>query len=195
MIMVDDIFQQEAEDDLKTIEFIRNYLPTEVKERFSDKDGNFDDELIQYFLDVIWEYYYNTFSDTDDEVEIDTEAVAKHVVKIAKKEKRQAMPAFLQCFRLSDSDRTGQADSLNPSLICLRLHNQLSSGLHDRYLHGSACRQCLPSPDSCAAASACRFPDHSSAFPDINQRCHAPFRFFPLQKADRRSREFSSHRP
>ena len=42
MIMVDDIFQQEAEDDLKTIEFIRNYLPTEVKERFSDKDGNFD---------------------------------------------------------------------------------------------------------------------------------------------------------
>ena len=70
MIMVDDIFQQEAEDDLKTIEFIRNYLPTEVKERFSDKDGNFDDELIQYFLDVIWEYYYNTFSDTDDEVEI-----------------------------------------------------------------------------------------------------------------------------
>lgn len=87
MIMVDDIFQQEAEDDLKTIEFIRNYLPTEVKERFSDKDGNFDDELIQYFLDVIWEYYYNTFSDTDDEVEIDTEAGAKHVVKIAKKEK------------------------------------------------------------------------------------------------------------
>ncbi|MBR6988648.1 MAG: hypothetical protein IKH95_02325 [Bacteroidaceae bacterium] len=85
--MVDEFFQQEAEDDLKTIEFIRNYLPAEVKERFSDEKGNFNDELIQYFLDVIWEYYYNTFSDTNEEVEIDTELVANHVVKVAKKEK------------------------------------------------------------------------------------------------------------
>lgn len=77
---MEEMFQREAEDDLKTIEFVRNYLPADLKEQF-------DDELIQYFLDVIWEYYYETFSDTDEEVEIDTEAVAAHVAKVAKKEK------------------------------------------------------------------------------------------------------------
>lgn len=77
---LEDIFQQEDIDDLKTIEFIRNYISADVKEKF-------DDELIQYFLDVIWEYYAETFGDTDAEVEIDTEAVAAYVVKTAKKEK------------------------------------------------------------------------------------------------------------
>ena len=37
-------------DDEKTIEFIKNYLPQELKEKFSD------DELY-YFLDLIDEYY------------------------------------------------------------------------------------------------------------------------------------------
>lgn len=77
---MDEMFQREAEDDLKTIEYVRNYLPADLKEKF-------DDELIQYFLDVIWEYYFDMFSDTDEEVEIDTEVVAAHVAKVAKKEK------------------------------------------------------------------------------------------------------------
>ncbi len=77
---MDEMFQREAEDDLKTIEYVRNYLPADLKEKF-------DDELIQYFLDVIWEYYFDTFSDTDEEVEIDTEVVAAHVAKVDKKEK------------------------------------------------------------------------------------------------------------
>ncbi|MBQ0061160.1 MAG: hypothetical protein KBT15_05245 [Bacteroidales bacterium] len=78
---MEDIFLKEAEDDLRTIEYIRNYLPADLKERFSD-------ETIQYFLDIIWEYYADTFGDSNDEVEIDTEAVAQHVVKVAKKEKQ-----------------------------------------------------------------------------------------------------------
>lgn len=77
---LEDIFNEQDIDDLKTIEYIRNYVSADVKEKF-------DDELIQYFLDVIWEYYADTFGDTDEEVEIDTEAVAAHVVKTAKKEK------------------------------------------------------------------------------------------------------------
>ena len=76
---MEDLFQGEDIDDLKTIAYIRNYLPSEVKDKF-------DDEIIQYFLDVIYEYYADTFGDNEDEVEIDTEAVAAHVVKTAKKE-------------------------------------------------------------------------------------------------------------
>lgn len=75
----DDIFLNEAEDDLLTLEYIKNYLPADLKEKFSD-------ETLQYFLDVIYEYYCDTFGDTDEEVDIDTEAVAAHVVKTAKKE-------------------------------------------------------------------------------------------------------------
>lgn len=79
--MAEDMFLQEAEDDLRTIEYIKAYLPQDLKEKF-------DDETLQYFLDVISEYYYDLFSDNQgEEVEIDTESVAAHVVKMAKKEK------------------------------------------------------------------------------------------------------------
>ena len=44
---LEDIFQQEDIDDLKTIEFIRNYISADVKEKF-------DDELIQY-----WMHFFN----------------------------------------------------------------------------------------------------------------------------------------
>lgn len=75
----DDLFLNEAEDDLRTLEFIKNYLPADLKEKF-------DEDTLLYFLDVIWEYYCDTFGDTDEEIEIDTEAVAAHVVKVAQKE-------------------------------------------------------------------------------------------------------------
>ena len=75
----EDIFLSEAEDDLKTIEYIKNYLPTDLKDKF-------DDNTLLYFLDVISEYYCDTFGETEEEIEIDTEAVAEHVVKTAKKE-------------------------------------------------------------------------------------------------------------
>ena len=43
-------FLLEDADDEKTVEFIKNYLPQELKEKFED------DELY-YFLDLIDEYY------------------------------------------------------------------------------------------------------------------------------------------
>lgn len=71
-------------DDEKTIAFIKNYLPQELKEKFSD------DELY-YFLDLIDEYYVESGildaqPDTDGYIEIDLEKVVNYVVKEAKKD-------------------------------------------------------------------------------------------------------------
>ena len=71
-------------DDEKTIEFIKNYLPQELKEKFSD------DELY-YFLDLIDEYYsesgiLDAQPDEDGYVNIDLEEVVAYIVKEAKKD-------------------------------------------------------------------------------------------------------------
>lgn len=71
-------------DDEKTIAFIKNYLPQELKEKFSD------DELY-YFLDLIDEYYVESGildaqPDTDGYIEVDLEKVVDYVVKEAKKD-------------------------------------------------------------------------------------------------------------
>ena len=71
-------------DDEKTIEFIKNYLPQELKGKFSD------DELY-YFLDLIDEYYsesgiLDAQPDEDGYVNIDLEEVVAYIVKEAKKD-------------------------------------------------------------------------------------------------------------
>ena len=82
--MADHEFLNEDLDDEKTIEFIKNYLPQELKEKFSD------DELY-YFLDLIDEYYtesgvLDVQPDADGCVEIDLEKVADFIVKEARKD-------------------------------------------------------------------------------------------------------------
>ena len=81
---VEDEFLFEDVDDEKTIEYIRNYLPQELKEKFSD------DELY-YFLDLIDEYYsesgiLDAQPDADGYVEIDLDAIVEYIVKEAKKD-------------------------------------------------------------------------------------------------------------
>lgn len=81
---LDNMFLNEAEDDAKTIEFIKNYLPQDLKDKFSD------DELY-YFLDVIVEYYatsgvLDAKPDKEGFVTIDEEAVVDYVVKQAAKD-------------------------------------------------------------------------------------------------------------
>lgn len=76
---------QEAEDDARTIEFIRNYLPQELKERFTDEE-------LYYFLDVIVDYYANSgvldaAPDKDGYIDIDLDKVVDYVVKQAAKDK------------------------------------------------------------------------------------------------------------
>ena len=81
----EDELLQDAEDDRQTVEYIKNHLPQELKERFSD------DELY-YFLDTLVEYYtesgvLDAQPDADGYIDIDIEAVAHHLARQAQKDK------------------------------------------------------------------------------------------------------------
>ena len=73
-----------AEDDLHVVEFIKAYLPQEVKAHFNDND-------IYYFIDLLSEYFEESGlldqePDADGTIEIDTEAVAEALAAKARKE-------------------------------------------------------------------------------------------------------------
>lgn len=75
----------DAEDDARTVEFIHNYLPQELKDKFSEEE-------LYYFLDVIIDYYatsgvLDAQPDQDGCIDIDLERVVAHIVKQAKKDK------------------------------------------------------------------------------------------------------------
>ena len=72
----------DAEDDRKTVEYIQNYLPQELKDKFTEEE-------LYYFIDVIGEYYVNLLDkhSGDEDIDIDVEEVAKYVAKQAKKDK------------------------------------------------------------------------------------------------------------
>ena len=76
---------QDAEEDARIVEYIKNYLPSELKETFSDNE-------LYYFLDVIVDYYANSGvldaePDKDGFVDIDLDKVVDYVVEQAKKDK------------------------------------------------------------------------------------------------------------
>ena len=80
----EDELLQDAEDDVRTVEFIKNYLPQEVKERFTDDD-------LYYLLDVIVEYYADSGildaePDKDGYIDIDIEAIADYLARQARKD-------------------------------------------------------------------------------------------------------------
>lgn len=79
---IEDDFLADAEDDRLTVEYIKNYLPQDVKEKFTDDD-------LYYFLDVIGEYYVGLIENAknEEEIDIDIDAVAQYIAKKAKKEK------------------------------------------------------------------------------------------------------------
>lgn len=75
---------QDAEDDARTVAFIKNYLPQDVKDKFTDEE-------LYYFLDVIIEYYTNSgvldaTPDKNGYIEIDQDAIVDYVIKQAKKD-------------------------------------------------------------------------------------------------------------
>lgn len=83
MAQTDD-FLLDDDDTEKTIEFIKNYLPQELKEKFTDDD-------LYYFIDVMDEYYAESGildAEPDEEgyVDIDLEEVAAYIADKAKKE-------------------------------------------------------------------------------------------------------------
>lgn len=82
---LDDELLQDAADDARCIAFIRQELPQELKETFTDDD-------LYYFLDLIIEYYtdsdvLDSEPDAEGYVEIDVEEVAKYLASKARKEK------------------------------------------------------------------------------------------------------------
>ena len=70
------------EDD--AVAFIQNFLPQDLKEKFSSDELN-------YIIDLIYEFYEDKgfFDDTDDEVdvEIDEDELIAFVIKQAQKDK------------------------------------------------------------------------------------------------------------
>jgi len=82
----DDLFMY---DDEESIKFIRNYLPQEMKEKFTDDD-------LAYIVDLIYEYYDESGvfdADDDQAIDIDEDALVSFVVKQAKKDKVGAYTA------------------------------------------------------------------------------------------------------
>jgi len=69
-------------DDDEAILFIRNQLPQEMKEKFSNDDLN-------YLIDVIYEFYEKKgfLNDDETEVNIDLDELTNFVIKNAKKNK------------------------------------------------------------------------------------------------------------
>ena len=81
---LEDDFLLEDEDDEKTVEFIKNFLPLDLKDKFTD------DELY-YFLDVMVDYYstsgcLDAQPDADGYVNIDQDEIVEYIVKEAKKD-------------------------------------------------------------------------------------------------------------
>ena len=81
---MEDDFLLGAEDDAKTVEFIQNYLPQDLKDKFTEDD-------LYYILDVIADYYTSSEcldAEPDEEgyINIDLDEVVDYVVKEAKKD-------------------------------------------------------------------------------------------------------------
>lgn len=69
-------------DEDAAILFIRNQLPQELKEKFSDDELN-------YIVDLIYEFYEEKgfIDEADTEVEVDLDELTSYVIKNAKKDK------------------------------------------------------------------------------------------------------------
>ena len=81
---MEDDFLLDDVDDEKTIEFIKNYLPQDMKDKFTDED-------LYYILDLIAEYYTSSEcldAEPDEEgyIDIDLDEIVKYIVKEAKKD-------------------------------------------------------------------------------------------------------------
>ena len=81
---LEDDFLKDDLDDEKTIEYINNYMPQELKEKFSDDE-------FYYFLDLIDEYYsesgiLDVEPDEEGCVEVDLGQIVDYIIKEANKD-------------------------------------------------------------------------------------------------------------
>lgn len=78
--MQNDEFSIEDLDDEKTIAYIRERLPQDLK-------GKFSDDEFYYFLDTIYDYYDKSgiLDNANEYVDIDIDDIARFIAKEAKK--------------------------------------------------------------------------------------------------------------
>ncbi|MCQ2132153.1 MAG: hypothetical protein MJY90_02345 [Bacteroidaceae bacterium] len=80
MATIDDEILLGAEEDAKEVEYIMNYLPQDVKEKFCEDD-------IYYCIDVILDYFMSAKSDDEGYYDVDLDEITDIVIKKAKQEK------------------------------------------------------------------------------------------------------------
>jgi hypothetical protein len=83
MSLEEDFLLQDIDDE-KTVEFIKKYLPQELKSRFND-------DQLYYFLDVMVDYYTTSGClevqpDEEGYITIDEEELVNYIVKEAEKD-------------------------------------------------------------------------------------------------------------
>jgi hypothetical protein len=81
---MEDDFLLEDEDDAKTVAFIQNYLPQDLKDKFTEDD-------LYYILDLIVEYYttsgcLDAEPDAEGYIDIDQDEIVAYIVKEAKRD-------------------------------------------------------------------------------------------------------------
>ena len=84
MAQDNDFLLEDAEDDVKTIEYIKNSLPQDLKNKFSEED-------LYYMVDVITDYYANSGildqkPDKDGYIAIDQDAIVAYILAAAEKD-------------------------------------------------------------------------------------------------------------
>ncbi len=89
--MANDEFLEDDIDDQKTVEFIKNSLPQELKEKY-------DDDTLYYILDVINDYFTTSGvldqePDKDGFIDIDNDRIVEYIIKEAKHDKIGSFPA------------------------------------------------------------------------------------------------------
>lgn len=86
-----DEFMEEDLDDSKTVAYIRNSLPQELKEKYSD-------DTLYYILDVINDWFATSGvldqePDKDGLIDIDNDALVEYIIKEARRDKIGSFPA------------------------------------------------------------------------------------------------------
>ena len=71
MASLEEELRLDEEENLRELAFIREQLPSELKDRYSDDD-------ILFIMDAVVDYYYTSgiLESNDDEVDIDMDVVA-----------------------------------------------------------------------------------------------------------------------
>ncbi len=86
-----DEFMEEDLDDSKTVAYIRNSLPQELKEKYSD-------DTLYYILDVINDWFATSGvldqePDKDGFIDIDNDALVEYIIKEARRDNIGTFPA------------------------------------------------------------------------------------------------------